>query len=119
MTCVRVTRPERGTRPEGVEDTGVSFAVYLTQEHPMFLSLDDFEEAARRVLPRPIFGYAFGGSETGASMRANRAVWDDYSFVPKMLVDTSGRSQKTTLFGRSYDLPFGIAPMGGTSMAAF
>jgi L-lactate dehydrogenase (cytochrome) len=85
----------------------------------MILSLDDFEDAARRVLPRPIFGYAFGGSETGASMRANRAVWDEYSFVPKTLVDTSGRSQKTTLFGRSYDSPFGIAPMGGTSMAAF
>jgi L-lactate dehydrogenase (cytochrome) len=85
----------------------------------MILSLDDFEDAARRMLPRPIFGYAFGGSETGASMRANRAVWDEYSFVPKTLVDTSGRSQKTTLFGRSYDSPFGIAPMGGTSMAAF
>jgi L-lactate dehydrogenase (cytochrome) len=85
----------------------------------MILSLDDFENAARRVLPRPIFGYAFGGSETGASMRANRAVWDEYGFVPKMLVDTSARSQKTTLFGRSYDSPFGIAPMGGTSMAAF
>ena len=85
----------------------------------MLLSLDDFEEAARRVLPRPIFGYAFGGSETGASMRANRAVWDEYSFVPKMLIDTSGRSQMATLFGRSYDSPFGIAPMGGTSMAAF
>src|SRR3954471_23823375 len=85
----------------------------------MILSLDDFEDAARRVLPRPIFGYAFGGSETGASMRANRAVWDEYGFVPKMLIDTSGRSQKTTLFGRGYDSPFGIAPMGGTSMAAF
>ena len=85
----------------------------------MILSLDDFEDAARRVLPRPIFGYAFGGSETGASMRANRGVWDEYAFVPRMLVDTSSRSQKTTLFGRSYDSPFGIAPMGGTSMAAF
>ena len=85
----------------------------------MFLSLDDYEDAARRVLPRPIFGYASGGAETNASMRANRAIWDEYAFVPKMLVDTAGRSQKTTLLGRSYDAPFGIAPMGGTSMAAY
>jgi L-lactate dehydrogenase (cytochrome) len=83
------------------------------------LSLEDFEQAARAVLPRPIFGYGAGGVETGASLRANRAVWDEFAFVPRMLVDTSGRTQKTTLFGRSYDAPFGIAPMGGTSMAAY
>jgi L-lactate dehydrogenase (cytochrome) len=85
----------------------------------MLLSLEDFEEAARRVLPRPIFGYASGGSETGASMRANRTAWERYAFVPRMLVDTSNRSYKASLFGHEYDAPFGIAPMGGTSMAAF
>jgi L-lactate dehydrogenase (cytochrome) len=83
------------------------------------LSLEDFEDAARRVLPRPIFGYAEGAVETNASLRANFAAWDDFAFVPRMLVDTSARTQKTVLFGRTYDAPFGIAPMGGTSMAAY
>jgi L-lactate dehydrogenase (cytochrome) len=83
------------------------------------LALDDFEDAARRILPRPIFGYAAGGVETNASMRANRAVWDELEFVPRMLVDTTGRTQEARLFGRTYDAPFGIAPMGGTSMAAY
>ena len=82
------------------------------------LALDDFEDAARRILPRPIFGYAAGGVETNASMRANRAVWDELEFVPRMLVDTTGCTQEARLFGRTYDAPFGIAPMGGTSMAA-
>ena len=83
------------------------------------LALDDFEDAARRVIPRPIFGYVMGGAETNASLRANRAVWDEIAFVPKTLVDTSERTQKTTLFGHTYDAPFGIAPMGGTTMAAY
>jgi L-lactate dehydrogenase (cytochrome) len=83
------------------------------------LALDDFEDAARRVIPRPIFGYVTGGAETNASLRANRAVWDEIAFVPKTLVDTSGRTQKTTLFGRTYDAPFGIAPMGGAGMVAY
>ena len=83
------------------------------------LALDDFEEAARRYLPRPIFGYVSGGVETNASLRGNRAVWDEIAFVPRMLVDTSGRALTTTLFGRTYDAPFGIAPMGGTAMAAY
>jgi len=83
------------------------------------LALDDFEDAARRVIPRPIFGYVTGGAETNASRRANRDVWDEIAFVPKSLVDSSGRAHKTTLFGHAYDAPFGIAPMGGTAMAAY
>ena len=31
----------------------------------------------------------------------------------------AARHQKTTLFGRTYDLPFGFPPMGGTSLAAY
>ena len=83
------------------------------------LALDDFEDAARRYIPRPIFGYVTGGVETNASRRANRDVWDEIAFVPRTLVDSSGRAQQTTLFGHTYDAPFGIAPMGGTAMAAY
>jgi L-lactate dehydrogenase (cytochrome) len=95
-----------------------------TQEKPprilrRMLALEDFEDAARRRIPRPIFGYVSGGSETNASLRGNRAVWDEIAFVPKTLVDVSVRVQKTTLFGRTYDMPFGLAPMGGTAMAAY
>src|SRR5690349_1193133 len=85
----------------------------------MILALDDFEAPARRYLPRPMYGYVSGGAETNASLAANRAAFDDYAFVPRVLVDVSSRSTKTTLFGRDYDAPFGIAPMGGSSMAAY
>ena len=83
------------------------------------LALQDFEEPARRYLPRPMYGYVSGGAETNASLRANRAAFDELEFVPRVLVDVSARTAKTTLFGRGYDAPFGIAPMGGTSMGAY
>lgn len=83
------------------------------------LALEDFEGVARKRIPRPIFGYVSGGVETNASLRGNRAAFDDLAFVPKTLVDTTSRTQQTKLFGRSYDLPFGISPMGGTAMAAY
>ncbi len=83
------------------------------------LAIDDFEAPARRYLPRPMFGYVSGGAETNASLRANRAQFDEIELSPRVLVDVSGRTAKTTLFGRGYDAPFGIAPMGGTSMAAY
>jgi L-lactate dehydrogenase (cytochrome) len=83
------------------------------------LALDDFEQVAWRYIPRPILGYVSGGAETNASLRGNRAVWDEIAFVPKTLVDVSRRDHKRELFGRVYDMPFGLAPMGGTAMAAY
>jgi L-lactate dehydrogenase (cytochrome) len=83
------------------------------------LSLDDLEEAARRHLPRPIFGYVSGAVETNASLRDNRAAFDELGFVPRVLVDVSGRSQRTALFGTTYAAPFGIAPMGMSALSAY
>ncbi len=83
------------------------------------LCLDDFEAPARRLLPRPIYGFISGGVETNASREGNRAAFAEYQFLPRVLVDTRARNQRTTLFGRTYDLPFGFPPMGGTSLAAY
>ena len=84
------------------------------------LSLEDFEEPARRFLPRPIFGYISGGVETNASLRGNRSAFDEYQLpAARAGQHHARRNQKTTIFGRTYDLPFGFPPMGGTSLAAY
>jgi len=83
------------------------------------LCLDDFEPAARRFLPRSIFGYIAGGVETDWSLRANRTAFERYAFTPRMLVDVSQRTTAHTLFGHTYDAPFGIAPMGASGLAGF
>lgn len=83
------------------------------------LALQDLEEPARRYLPRPIFGYVSGGAETNAALRGNRSAFDELYFRPKSLVDVSKRSTKASLFGRTYNAPFGFSPMGGTSMVAY
>ncbi len=83
------------------------------------LCLDDFEAPARAHLPRPIFGYISGGVETNASLDGNRSAFNEWEFLPRVLVNTKARHQKTTLFGRTYDLPFGFPPMGATALAAY
>jgi L-lactate dehydrogenase (cytochrome) len=83
------------------------------------LALDDFEVAARRHLPRPIFGYVSGAAETNASLRDNRLAFGELGFVPRVLVDVSKRTQKVELFGRTYATPFGIAPMGISALSAY
>ena len=42
------------------------------------LALEDFEPAARRYLPRPLYGYISGGAETDAALRDNRKAFDEY-----------------------------------------
>ncbi len=83
------------------------------------LSLDDFERAARRHLPRPIFEYVAGAVEDRASLHDNRAAFDELGFLPRVLMDMSKRSTETSLFGRTYSAPFGIAPMGITALTAY
>lgn len=82
-------------------------------------SLEDFEEAARRHLPRPVFGYMVEAAERKRSLRGNLESFDDYGFVPRVLVDVSKRSQATTLLGREYAAPFGLSPLGISALSAY
>ncbi|MBC5765630.1 alpha-hydroxy acid oxidase [Ramlibacter albus] len=83
------------------------------------LSLDDYETAARRHLPRPIFAYISGGAEDNASLHDNRAAFAEYGFVTRVLRNVSQRSQAVELFGRRHASPFGIAPMGISALSAY
>lgn len=76
------------------------------------LSLDDFEIAAARRLPRPLYAYVSGAAETNQSLRDNRAAFEAYGFTPHVLVDISVRDTGVDLFGQHWQHPFGIAPMG-------
>jgi L-lactate dehydrogenase (cytochrome) len=82
-------------------------------------ALADLEPSARRRLPRRMFGFVEGGVETNTARDANRAAFAAWSFRPRVLVNTVGRSQGVNLFGKTYAAPFGIAPMGATSLMAF
>jgi len=121
MSAVIKTR-EPATSAGGVAAAPVTGAVRTPKPAARlrrYLSLSDFESAGRRFLPRMLHGFIAGGTETDASLRANRESYQDYALVPSMLVDTSTRSQATTLFGRSYAAPFGIAPMGTAALFAY
>ena len=84
-----------------------------------YLSLDDFERAAARRLPRMIFEYVNGAVETGSGKRALKESFADLALVPRGLVDVSRRQQIKSLFGHEYQAPFGVAPLGGAAMVAY
>ncbi|MGE4407928.1 alpha-hydroxy acid oxidase [Pseudomonas sp.] len=83
------------------------------------LNLHDLERAAKRHLPRPIYGYIANAAEDGRTFSANHSAFDDYAFIPRALVDVSRISLETELFGQRYALPIGIAPMGISALSAY
>lgn len=82
------------------------------------LALADFEPLARRHLPHPLFEYLRGGAETNQARDGNRAAFAKWRFLPHVLRDVWGRGLSTTLMGRGYSAPFGIAPMGISALTA-
>ena len=78
--------------------------------------LGDLRQIAAARLPRVVLEYLEGGSEDEQTLKANREVFESLRFAPRTLVDVSQRTQKVTLFGKAYDSPFGIAPMGAAGL---
>jgi L-lactate dehydrogenase (cytochrome) len=83
------------------------------------LRLDDFEPAAKRHLPRPLFSYVAGGVEDFVTLRENRAAFAEWGFVPRVLVGVGNRTPSVDLLGKTYAQPFGIGPMGISAMTAY
>jgi len=102
---------------------GVAWAQALNQNPTLKLSaveeaitLMDFEEAARRVLPPAHWGYMASGVDDDATLRANREGFTHFKLRPRRLVDVSKVDLKTEVFGTMWDSPIFLCPIGGQKM---
>ena len=82
-------------------------------------NIEDLKQLAQRRLPRVAWDYLERGAEDDVTMRANRSGFERIRFLPRTLVDVSGRTLKHELFGKSYTAPFGIAPTGAAGLYCF
>ena len=75
-------------------------------------SLADARKYARRRMPRMTFDYIDGsaGDERACALNVERI--DALRLMPRVLVNVEHRNQKKDVFDNTWDLPFGIAPMG-------
>jgi L-lactate dehydrogenase (cytochrome) len=107
------------TEPLAFNAGATQAAQTLPRRLRRILNLEEFEAAARRHLPRPVFGYVAAAAETGWTLRRNREAFAEYAFLPRVLVGVASRTCSTSLLGRTYDAPFGIAPMGISALSAY
>lgn len=83
------------------------------------LNIEDLRQMARKCLPRVAYDYLEGGAEDDVTLRENRAAFERIRLRPRTLVDVSGRSQQVEVFGKTFNMPFGVAPTGAAGLYCF
>ncbi|AKK10089.1 alpha-hydroxy acid oxidase [Corynebacterium uterequi] len=79
-------------------------------------NFDDLYRLARRRTPRFVFDYVEGGAGTERAVAGNVEAFARTRLVHQTTGSTAGASAATTVFGRDYELPVGISPIGLTSL---
>jgi lactate 2-monooxygenase len=75
------------------------------------------EAAARRRMSPEAFAYIAAGAGTEATVEANRAAFERWQIVPRVLRDVSERDSSVELFGQRFPTPFFLSPVGVLEMA--
>ncbi len=78
--------------------------------------VSDMMNAAKRRMPHFAAEYLFAGTGYDEALENNRKVFNQIFLVPKYLKGTVIPNLKTKLFDHEYDSPFGMAPVGMTSL---
>ncbi|HET6404316.1 MAG TPA: alpha-hydroxy acid oxidase [Candidatus Thermoplasmatota archaeon] len=73
-------------------------------------SLSDVEAIARGTLSQVAYDYVAGGAGEERTLRDNVEAFRRRTVRPRFLVDVSKRDMAATLLGRSYPVPYGVAP---------
>jgi lactate 2-monooxygenase len=81
------------------------------------VAFDALEEAARKAMSPEAFAYVAAGAGSERTVAANRAAFDRWRIVPRMLRDVSERDLSVELLGRRLPTPFLLAPIGVLELA--
>jgi len=81
------------------------------------LNVDDFEAAARAILPEPVYDYYAGGAEDEVTVRTNRRAFQEIALKYRVLVDVAKRETSTEILGTQLDFPLILAPTALHRMA--
>ena len=81
------------------------------------VSVERLEQRAQDVMSAEAFAYVAGGAGTEETMRENRAAFERWRIVPRVLHDVSVRDTTIELFGTRLPSPFVLSPIGVLEMA--
>ncbi|MGB0776214.1 MAG: alpha-hydroxy acid oxidase, partial [Akkermansiaceae bacterium] len=82
------------------------------EPNPNYPSVEHLRARAKRRLPGFAFDYLDGACFSEVNLRKNTAEIREVELQPRYIQDYNGANLETTLFGKTYAAPFGIAPIG-------
>ncbi|KAH8883953.1 FMN-dependent alpha-hydroxy acid dehydrogenase [Thozetella sp. PMI_491] len=90
-------------------------AILNDSKVPLTTDPNKLEAAARKVMPAAGFGYVFGGAGEQSTMHANRLAFRQWKLIPRFLRPAIPRDLKVELFGKTYETPVLMGPVGAQS----
>ncbi|KAJ9609719.1 hypothetical protein H2200_006047 [Cladophialophora chaetospira] len=101
------------TEPDPNNYSSYQREIYSSLRKPIFSTKPaEWEALARSKVPATNFGYVYGSASAGSTNAANIAAFDRYRIRPHMLVNATRRDLSVELFGKKYNSPLLIAPVG-------
>lgn len=89
----------------------------INKEIDFPFSFEEWEQRAASSMQAGGYGYACSGAGRGETARRNEEAFRKWAIVPRMLSDVSDADMSVTLFGRTYERPFLLAPIGMQKLA--
>lgn len=86
-----------------------------TQSLPV--SIEDWEQKAREILPDGPFDYIAGGSGAEETLASNRTAFSKWAIVPRMMRDVTNRTMGISLYNQELRTPIMLAPVGMQAIA--
>ncbi|MBV6639279.1 MAG: alpha-hydroxy-acid oxidizing protein [Cyclobacteriaceae bacterium] len=84
----------------------------MSEINPKYPDIDYLRDRAKKRIPGFAFDYLDGGCNAGINLKRNTDEIRELQLKPYYLRKFENLSLKTTLFGKEYDMPFGISPIG-------
>ena len=84
----------------------------MTKSSSRIFCSEDARRIARKRLPRLVFDFVDGATGREVGAQRNTARFDEICLQSRIMADVTRQDRKTSLWGKTHNLPFGIAPMG-------
>jgi lactate 2-monooxygenase len=118
-TTTEPSVPDSGRRAIGAgrERQGAIYrAGVLGQAPAVPVSAELLERRARKAMSREAWAYVAGGAGEGTTMRHNRAAFEHWRIVPRVLHATTTRDLSTSVLGTELRAPLMVAPVGAGAL---
>jgi L-lactate dehydrogenase (cytochrome) len=94
----------------------MSYEKLQTKFSNKYPAIEDLARKAKKRIPQVAWEYLASGTGDEDLLSRNRIAFQKINFLPRFCKGSLEADTGTTLFGRKYDAPIGIAPVGLTGL---